>query len=71
LSIDWLLLSQDFEAGHFKKNEISFRALKSPPAHHGGQAVRSPEFAADTPNSEVFASMELSRAGSRLYSLAL
>jgi len=28
------LLSQDFEAGHFKKFEISFRAA---PAQHGGQ----------------------------------
>jgi len=36
--------------GHFKNFEISFRALKPRPAHHGGQAVRSPEFAAETPN---------------------
>src|SRR5438445_13251948 len=27
------------------------RALKPSPAHHGGQTVRSPEFAADTPNA--------------------
>ena len=27
------------------------RALKPPPAHRGGQAVRFPEFAADTPNA--------------------
>ena len=40
-----LLLSKDFVSGHFKKFEISFRALKPRPAHHGGQAVRSPEFA--------------------------
>src|SRR5438067_2210172 len=40
-----LLLSKDFLSGHFKKFEISFRALKPRPAHHGGQAVRSPEFA--------------------------
>jgi len=29
-----LLLSQDFEAGHFKKFEISFRAAAT---QHGGQ----------------------------------
>jgi len=45
-----LLLSKDFVSGHFKKFEISFRALKPRPAHHGGQAVRSPEFAPETPN---------------------
>jgi hypothetical protein len=31
-------------------SSFCLRALKPPPAHDGGQAVRSPEFAVETPN---------------------
>jgi hypothetical protein len=48
-----------------------FRPLKPPPAHHGDQAVRSPEFAADTAASTAcrfdrdspFCSLELPNPG--------
>jgi len=33
---------------------FAFAPLKPPPAHHGGQAVRSPEFAAETAASTVW-----------------
>jgi hypothetical protein len=47
------------EQNVFRRYDVSIssfclRALKSPPAHHGGQAVRSPEFAADTAASTVW-----------------
>ena len=52
----------------FKKSEISFGALKPRPAHHGGQAVRSPEFAAETPNPFASRQPRVSAASDRGYS---
>jgi len=39
LLIDWLLLSQDFEGGHFKKIENLFSPLVWRQRHHGRLAM--------------------------------